>query len=60
MSYLTEIEMAQQLRRNPRTLKRWRDTRGLPFISIGGRVLYDPRSVERWMHEHERQELAVA
>ena len=51
---LTTAEVAAKLRRSPETLSRWRRLRqkGPPYIRMqGGRVLYDPKAVDRWLQD---------
>ncbi len=47
--YLTESEVAEQLKVCKRTLQRWRQTGlGLPFRRFGGLVRYDQADIESW------------
>ncbi len=48
-TYLTESEVAEQLKVCPRTLQRWRQTGlGLPFLRFGGLVRYSQADIETW------------
>lgn len=48
-TYLTESELAEQLKVCPRTLQRWRQTGlGLPFRRFGGLVRYSLADIESW------------
>lgn len=53
MTLLTEAEVAQLLRIHVRTLKRWREERGLPHLRLGptshSAVRYDPEAVDAWL-----------
>jgi hypothetical protein len=51
------IDEKEALRRIPvsrRTWYCWREERGLPYIRVGGRVLYDWASVRQWMLRQQR------
>lgn len=51
---LTEREAADEVRRTPETLKRWRRLRkGPPFIRLQGRVLYDRAKLNAWLASQE-------
>lgn len=46
----TETEVAEHLRKNPKTLRNWRCARtGPPYLKVGGTVLYRWKDVERWL-----------
>lgn len=48
--YLTTDEAAQYLGLAPGTLQNWRGAgRGPPFIRLGGRIVYDPAHLDRWL-----------
>jgi Helix-turn-helix domain len=49
--FLSTAQLAEELRVDPRTTRRWRATgEGPPYIRVGRRaVLYDRRDVERWL-----------
>jgi hypothetical protein len=48
--YLSEQEMAAELGRSTRTLKRWRDCRiGPPFITIGHEIRYSTEAARAWL-----------
>jgi tagatose-1,6-bisphosphate aldolase non-catalytic subunit AgaZ/GatZ len=56
--FLTKEELAEQLRRNPRTLDRWAILgMGPPRTHVGRKVLYRRASVQKWL---VAQEQAVA
>jgi predicted DNA-binding transcriptional regulator AlpA len=47
---LTDKELALQLSIEPRTLRLWRNTLGLPFIKISGKtVRYRDSDVQGWL-----------
>ena len=53
--YLTRDELASELNVTKRTLIRWQNQRdGLPFIMLGGRVLYRRASVLVWLKDLEK------
>ena len=48
---ITTRELADELRRSPETLIRWRRQRiGPPYLRVQGRVLYDRAKVEAWIN----------
>lgn len=48
--YLTEKELADQLRRNPRTLQRWRKQQiGPPYTMVGEVPLYNLEDGRQWL-----------
>lgn len=52
--YLLEVELAKQLRRCTRTLKRWRDCRvGPPVTKVGSTIYYRRDGVHKWLLEKE-------
>ena len=52
--YLTEGELANQLRRTPRTLQRWRKQRVGPPVTFIGRVpYYRKEGVLTWLRKNE-------
>lgn len=52
--FLTRDELASELNVTKRTLIRWQNQRdGLPFIMLGGRVLYRRDSVLVWLKDLE-------
>jgi hypothetical protein len=56
--YVTESELAEQLKMTPRTLQRWRRARkGPPATKAGRRPLHSIESVRAWL---ARGELAMA
>lgn len=55
--YLTDQELAAELKISPRTLARWRRLReGPPIVKIGRRVAYRRTSVREWLASCERGE----
>ncbi|GAA1516761.1 hypothetical protein GCM10009677_57580 [Sphaerisporangium rubeum] len=61
--YTTE-ELAQMLKVDPSTLRRWRTGRpiqGPPFVQLSSRVtLYDVRDVRRWLESRRIDPAQVA
>ena len=54
--YLTREELAGELRVTPRTIIRWQDQAdGLPYVEMGGRVLYRRQSILAWLESRERK-----
>jgi hypothetical protein len=55
LSGLTKEELAAELRRNPRTLDRWRVLgTGPPRTRVGRKVLYRRTSVQKWLAAQEQ------
>jgi helix-turn-helix protein len=53
--FLTEEQAARELRRNSRTLRRWRDLReGPPWVRLGRQVLYRREAVRAWLLSREK------
>ena len=47
---LTENEVAELLRVSPRTLRRWRRQRAVPFYTLpGGAIRYSAEALSSWM-----------
>jgi hypothetical protein len=54
--FLTQKELAAELRISPRTVMRWQGKPdGLPHVELGGRVYYRRSSVLDWIGAHERR-----
>ena len=54
--YLTKHEAAVELKRNPRTLDRWRRWGvGPPITRMGRTILYRRTSLEKWLASCEFQ-----
>jgi hypothetical protein len=52
--YLTEEELARELRVSPRTLLNWRQQRrGPPWTSVGRKVIYRKASSAKWLEANE-------
>ena len=54
--YMTRDELAAELRVTPRTIIRWQDQAdGMPYVEMGGRVLYRRQSILAWIESRERR-----
>jgi hypothetical protein len=54
--YVDEPEASRQLKKHPRTLKRYRDQPdGLPHVKVGNRTLYRVEAVREWLLARERR-----
>ena len=54
--YLTREQAAAELHVTPRTLSRWQaQPNGLPYVEMGGRVLYRRQSILAWIESCERR-----
>ncbi len=54
--HLNQVELADRWNISPRTLERWRSIgEGLPYLKIGGRVVYRLEDVELYEQERLRQ-----
>ena len=59
--YLTEKQLAEELGRSVRHLKRWRaQGLGPPVTRIGRTAVYKIDSVRAWLESHEKQPLHEA
>jgi excisionase family DNA binding protein len=56
---LTSIEMAELLSVKPRTLRKWRYERVIPFEQVGFVILFDPDAVITALKKYERKPAAV-
>jgi excisionase family DNA binding protein len=59
MRQLTETEMAEELNVTPRTLRKWRYQRIVPFTQIGYVIRFDPEAVFKALKQYERKPMAV-
>lgn len=54
--YLDRPSLAAELRVTERTLIRWQQQPdGLPYVELGGRILYRISSVRDWIESRERR-----
>jgi hypothetical protein len=52
--YLTEKELASELKVSPRTLLNWRQQRrGPPWTAVGRKVIYRKTSSAKWLESNE-------
>lgn len=56
---LTESEMAEELNVKPRTLRKWRYLRIVPFEQIGHVIRFNPDSVFAALKTYERKPMAA-
>jgi excisionase family DNA binding protein len=59
MKQLTEVEMAEQLNVTPRTLRKWRYLRIVPFTQVGHVIRFNPEKVLKALAQYERTPAAV-
>ena len=54
---LSERELAEELDKSERTVKRWRAQRvGPPFLKLGNRIYYRRESARQWLiHQEQHQ-----
>ena len=55
--YLTDGELSRLLHINRRTLQDYRNVGRIPFIKLGGKVLYREEDVEKLLQENYRPRL---
>lgn len=54
--YLNRDQLAAELRVTPRTISRWQAMPdGLPYTTLGGRILYRIPSVQAWISAREQR-----
>lgn len=53
--YLTDKEVAEQLKVSRRTLQKMRDDRTLPFIILGGKALYREYDIQTLLERNYRK-----
>lgn len=57
---LTTSELANELKRSPETIIRWRRQRiGPPFLRVQGRVLYERNKVEAWLQSKQVEQASA-
>lgn len=55
----TTADVGARVRRAPATVRTWRRLgTGPAFLNLGGRVLYRPADVERWLSTHTVEQRA--
>jgi len=59
MKPLNEVEMAEAANVTPRTLRKWRTLRIVPFTKIGHVIRYDPEAVFKALKQYERKPIAA-
>lgn len=53
--FLTRDQLASELHVTPRTVIRWQNQPdGIPYIEMGGRILYRRQSILAWIEGRER------
>lgn len=50
--YITDHELSERLKVSRRTLQNWRDDGNIPFIVIGGKILYKESDIEKKLEEN--------
>lgn len=54
--YLTRDQLASELHVTTRTVARWQDQPdGIPYVEMGGRILYRRQSILAWIESRERR-----
>lgn len=53
--FLTDTELAHQLKLTKRTLMEYRNAGKLPFYRIGGKILYREADIEKLLSENRRE-----
>lgn len=53
LDLLTVEELADALRRAPKTIRNWVAKRQIPFVMLGRRVLFRRKSIETWLERKE-------
>ncbi len=46
---LTVIDVAEWLRRNPTTIRKWVCYKRIPYLKVGRSVCFDRADIERWL-----------
>lgn len=54
--YLTDAEVSKHLKMSRRTLQQYRNNGKIPFIHLGGRILYRTSDIEKILND-SRQEM---
>ena len=55
--YMTRDELARDLKRHPRTIKRWHlQRKGQPYIKIANAILYKRSDVATWLESQRVQD----
>src|SRR5712692_6881262 len=54
LALLDVTSLARRLRVAPSTVYSWVSNRRIPFVKLGGRTLFDPEAIARWLLEHAR------
>ena len=55
--FMRRDELARDLKRHPRTLKRWNlERKGPPYIKIGNLILYKRSDVAAWLDSQRVQD----
>lgn len=53
--YMTDKEVAEQLKISRRTLQEYRNDRKIPYLLFGGKVLYRETDIERMLEENYKK-----
>jgi excisionase family DNA binding protein len=60
MKYLSIGEAAEMLGLSTSTLYKKTSGRSIPFLKLGGRVLFEEAALRRWLHSHIVQPIGYA
>jgi predicted site-specific integrase-resolvase len=56
MALISEQDLAEQLKLDPDTLRRWRNEGGGPdFVRLGRVIRYDEDAVANWIHKNTQR-----
>jgi predicted site-specific integrase-resolvase len=59
MALISEQDLAEQLKLDPDTLRRWRNEGGGPeFVRLGRVIRYDEDTVSKWIRENTQRKPA--
>lgn len=53
--YLTDAEVSKSLKMSRRTLQHYRNDGKIPFIHLGGRILYRASDIEKLLNENRQE-----
>lgn len=53
--YLTDAEVSKHLKMSRRTLQQYRNSGKIPFIHLGGRILYRASDIEKILNDNRQE-----